>query len=155
MKVRIIMTKTTTKKTVVAQDVVETMLTPNAKTNNKMIKDFSSFAKLCGLTDKSSVNDIMLAVFEKVGTDVHPAILAQQIRDFKQSSTTQSCVSWYKTHYVAESRCFKSSRKSNVAEKSELIAKIKTEPKLEAIFPLLPALSVRQLKSYVEQLNIV
>ena len=149
-------TKTSVVKEVVANDVVETIVAPNAKTNNKIIKDFNGFMAKHGLTPKSSVNDIMKVVFKEVGQEVHPAVLAQQIREFRpESKTTQSCISWYKTHYVVESNCFKSSRKSNVAEKQELIDKIKTQPKLESIFPMLPALSVRQLKSYAEQLNLV
>lgn len=145
-------------KTKVVKEVVdfkvETIAAPNAKTNSVIIKNFEEFAAHYKLNEKSTVNQIMLTVYENVGTNVHPAVLAQQIRDLTKGSTSQACISWYKNHYVPEQRCFKSSRKSNETEKQDLIAKIKSRKELESIFTLLPALSVNQLKSYANQLGL-
>jgi hypothetical protein len=146
----IMKTKTKPSETKATEAVVKA---PTAKINNIIIKDFSKFAEAKGLNQESKVSTIMLTIYADYGCNVHPKVLAEQLKEFNPKlNTTSSCIAWYKNHYDAEQGKFIVKPRDN-NKKQELIAKIKEYKELEPIFYTLPALSVAKLEQIVANLK--
>ena len=114
--------KKQTKAVVASKAVVEkSYRTPNCSVNFNVIVDFDGEMKSLKLTKDSSVNNIMLALYKKHGTNLNPNVLAQQIRNFKGDGCkcSANCISWYKNHYRPEQNKFVSTKKKG-ATKQEL-----------------------------------
>lgn len=129
---------------------------PNCSVNFHMVVNFDeSMAKL-GLTKDSSVNNIMLALYENYGTDLNPNVTARQIREFKGEGCKCSagCISWYKNHYRPELRKFVSTKKKG-ASKDELIEKIMKHPSMKnsPVLEFIPSLSLTKLQEIAEKLG--
>lgn len=134
--------------------------TPNCSVNFNVIVDFDGEMKLLKLTRESKVNDIMLALYAKHGTNLNPNVLAKQIKDFKNVGKVESdkdyckvspnCISWYKNHYRPELNKFVSTKKKG-ATKQELLDKLYAidEIKNSPVGQFLPSLPLTKLQELV------
>lgn len=147
-----------TKKVAVESVVAEkSYRTPNCSVNFNVIVDFDGEMKSLKLTKDSSVNNIMLALYKKHGTNLNPNVLAQQIRNFKGDGCkcSANCISWYKNHYRPELNKFVSTKKKGETKQALLdrlyaIDEIKDSP----VGQFLPALPVTKLKELVETYEV-
>lgn len=125
---------------------------PNCPVNFKVIVDFESEMKALKLTKDSLVNDIVLALYKHHGTNLNPAILAQQIRNFKGTGckTSENSINWYKNHYRPELNKFVSTKKKGTT-KQELLEKLYAvdEIKNSPVGQFLPALPLTKLQELV------
>lgn len=142
-----------TKKVAVESVVAEkSYRTPNCSVNFNVIVDFDGEMKSLKLTKDSSVNNIMLALYKKHGTNLNPNVLAQQIRNFKGDGCkcSANCISWYKNHYRPELNKFVSTKKKG-ATKQELLDKLYAidEIKNSPVGQFLPALPLNKLQELV------
>lgn len=134
--------------------------TPNCSVNFNVIVDFDGEMKSLKLTKASSVNNIMLALYQKHGTNLNPNVLAKQIRDFKNVGKVESdkdyckcsanCISWYKNHYRPELNKFVSTKKKG-ATKQELLDRLYAVPEIKEspIGQFLPSLPLTKLQELV------
>ena len=134
--------------------------TPNCSVNFNVIVDFDGEMKSLKLTRESKVNDIMLALYAKHGTNLNPNVLAKQIKDFKNVGKVESdkdyckvspnCISWYKNHYRPEQNKFVSTKKKG-ATKQELLDRLYAVPEIKEspIGQFLPSLPLTKLKELV------
>ena len=146
------MTKSNKSKAVVASKEVaveKSYRAPNCSVNFNVIVKFEDEMKVLKLTKDSSVNNIMLAIYEKFGTNLNPNILAQQIREFKGEGCkcSANCISWYKNHYRPELKKFVSTKKKGMT-KQELLNKLYSidEIKQSPVGQFLPALPITKLQ---------
>lgn len=154
------MTKSSKSRAVVAQNVVaqekvvaeKSYRTPNCSVNFNVIVDFDGEMKSLKLTKDSSVNNIMLALYKKHGTNLNPNVLAQQIRNFKGDGCkcSANCISWYKNHYRPEQNKFVSTKKKG-ATKQELLDRLYAVPEIKEspIGQFLPSLPLTKLQELV------
>ena len=154
--------KKQTKAVVASKEVVaeKSYRAPNCSVNFNVIVDFDGEMKLLKLTKTSSVNNIMLALYKKHGTNLNPNVLAKQIRDFKNAGKVESdkdyckcsanCISWYKNHYRPELNKFVSTKKKG-ATKQELLDKLYAidEIKNSPVGQFLPSLPLTKLQELV------
>lgn len=154
--------KKQTKAVVASKEVVaeKSYRTPNCSVNFKVIVDFENEMKSLKLTKDSSVNNIMLALYKKHGTNLNPAVLAQQIRNFKNVDKVETdkdyckcsmnCIGWYKNHYRPELNKFVSTKKKG-ATKQELLDKLYAVPEIKEspIGQFLPSLPLTKLQELV------
>lgn len=134
--------------------------TPNCSVNFNVIVDFDGEMKSLKLTRESKVNDIMLALYAKHGTNLNPNVLAKQIKDFKNVGKVESdkdyckvspnCISWYKNHYRPEQNKFVSTKKKG-ATKQELLDRLYAidEIKNSPVGQFLPSLPLTKLQELV------
>lgn len=133
---------------------------PNCSVNFNVIVDFESEMKALKLTRDSSVNNIMLALYKKHGTNLNPNILAKQIRDFKNVGKVETdkdyckcsmnCIGWYKNHYRPELNKFVSTKKKG-ATKQELLDRLYAVPEIKEspVGQFLPSLPLTKLQELV------
>ena len=154
--------KKQTKAVVASKEVVaeKSYRAPNCSVNFKVIVDFENEMKLLKLTKDSSVNNIMLALYKKHGTNLNPNVLAKQIRDFKNVGKVETdkdyckcsmnCIGWYKNHYRPELNKFVSTKKKG-ATKQELLDKLYAvdEIKNSPVGQFLPSLPLTKLQELV------
>lgn len=147
-------TKAVVASKVVAEKVVaeKSYRTPNCSVNFNVIVDFDGEMKSLKLTKDSSVNNIMLALYKKHGTNLNPNVLAQQIRNFKGEGCkcSANCISWYKNHYRPEQNKFVSTKKKG-ATKQELLDRLYAVPEIKEspIGQFLPSLPLTKLQELV------
>lgn len=147
-------TKAVVASKVVASKVVaeKSYRTPNCSVNFNVIVDFEGEMKSLKLTKDSSVNNIMLALYKKHGTNLNPNVLAQQIRNFKGDGCkcSANCISWYKNHYRPEQNKFVSTKKKS-ATKQELLDRLYAVPEIKEspIGQFLPSLPLTKLQELV------
>ena len=126
--------------------------TPNCSVNFNVIVDFDGEMKSLKLTKDSTVNNIMLALYKKHGTNLNPNVLAQQIRNFKGDGCkcSANCISWYKNHYRPELNKFVSTKKKGMT-KQELLDKLYAVPEIKEspIGQFLPSLPLTKLQELV------
>ena len=134
--------------------------TPNCSVNFNVIVDFDGEMKSLKLTKTSSVNNIMLALYKKHGTNLNPNVLAKQIRDFKNVGKVETdkdyckcsanCNSWYKNHQRPELNKFVSTKKKGMT-KQELLDKLYAidEIKNSPVGQFLPSLPLTKLQELV------
>lgn len=134
--------------------------TPNCSVNFNVIVDFDGEMKSLKLTRESKVNDIMLALYAKHGTNLNPNVLAKQIKDFKNVGKVESdkdyckvsanCISWYKNHYRPEQNKFVSTKKKGMT-KQELLDRLYAVPEIKEspIGQFLPSLPLTKLQELV------
>ena len=126
--------------------------TPNCSVNFSVIVDFDGEMKSLKLTKDSTVNNIMLALYKKHGTNLNPNVLAQQIRNFKGDGCkcSANCISWYKNHYRPELNKFVSTKKKGMT-KQELLDKLYAVPEIKEspIGQFLPSLPLTKLQELV------
>ena len=139
--------------------------TPNCSVNFNVIVDFDGEMKSLKLTRESKVNDIMLALYAKHGTNLNPNVLAKQIKDFKNIGKVESdkdyckvspnCISWYKNHYRPEQNKFVSTKKKG-ATKQELLDKLYAvdEIKNSPASQFLPSLPLTKLHELVTKYEL-
>ena len=149
------MTKSNKSQAVVASKEVvaeKSYRAPNCSVNFNVIVKFEDEMKVLKLTKDSSVNNIMLALYKKHGTNLNPNVLAQQIRNFKGDGCkcSANCISWYKNHYRPELNKFVSTKKKG-ATKQELLDKLYAVPEIKEspIGQFLPALPLTKLQELV------
>ena len=146
--------KKQTKAVVASKEVVaeKSYRVPNCSVNFKVIVDFENEMKLLKLTKDSSVNNIMLALYKKHGTNLNPNVLAQQIRNFKGEGCkcSMNCIGWYKNHYRPELNKFVSTKKKG-ATKQELLDRLYAVPEIKEspIGQFLPSLPLTKLQELV------
>lgn len=146
--------KKQTKAVVASKEVVveKSYRTPNCSVNFNVIVDFDGEMKALKLTKDASVNNIMLALYKKHGTNLNPNVLAQQIRNFKGDGCkcSANCISWYKNHYRPELNKFVSTKKKGMT-KQELLDKLYAidEIKNSPVGQFLPALPLTKLQELV------
>ena len=146
--------KKQTKAVVASKEVVaeKSYRVPNCSVNFKVIVDFENEMKLLKLTKDSSINNIMLALYKKHGTNLNPNVLAQQIRNFKGEGCkcSMNCIGWYKNHYRPELNKFVSTKKKG-ATKQELLDKLYAVPEIKEspIGQFLPSLPLTKLQELV------
>lgn len=130
---------------------------PNCSVNFNVIVDFDGEMKALNLTKDSSVNNIMLALYKKHGTNLNPNVLAQQIRNFKGEGCKCSgnCISWYKNHYRPELNKFVSTKKKG-ATKQELLDRLYAvdEIKNSPVGQFLPSLPLTKLQELVTKYEL-
>lgn len=139
---------------------------PKCSVNFVVIEKFEDEMKTLKLSRETKVNDIMLALYAKHGTNLNPNVLANQIAKFKNVDKTPedkdfckispNCVSWYKNHYNAELHKFVSTKKKGltkeqIIEKLYSIEVIKNSP----VADFIPALSLTKLKEMAEKYELV
>lgn len=146
------MTKSKKSQAVVASKEVvaeKSYRAPNCSVNFNVIVDFEGEMKALKLTKDSTVNNIMLALYKKHGTNLNPNVLAQQIRTFKGEGCkcSANCISWYKNHYRPELNKFVSTKKKGMT-KQELLDKLYSidELKQSPVGQFLPALPITKLQ---------
>ena len=147
------MTKSKKSQAVVAStESTKSYLVPNCSVNFNVIVDFDGEMKSLKLTKDASVNNIMLAVYKKYGTNLNPNVLAQQIRTFKGEGCkcSANCISWYKNHYRPELNKFVSTKKKG-ATKQQLLEKLYAvdEIKNSPVGQFLPSLPLTKLQELV------
>ena len=152
------MTKSKTSQAVVAStESTKSYLVPNCSVNFKVIVDFDGEMKSLKLTKDASVNNIMLAVYKKHGTNLNPNVLAQQIRNFKGDGCkcSANCISWYKNHYRPELNKFVSTKKKGMT-KQELLDKLYAvdEIKNSPVGQFLPSLPLTKLQELVTKYEL-
>lgn len=151
--------KKQTKAVVASKEVVaeKSYRTPNCSVNFNVIVDFDGEMKSLKLTKDSSVNNIMLALYKKHGTNLNPNVLAQQIRNFKGDGCkcSANCISWYKNHYRPEQNKFVSTKKKG-ATKQELLDKLYAVPEIKEspIGQFLPSLPLTKLQELVTKYEL-
>ena len=134
--------------------------TPFCSVNYVIIMDFESEMETLKLTRKSSVNNIMLALYKKHGTNLNPHALSKQICDFKNQGKAKTdkdyckcspgSISWYKSHYKPELNKFDSNKEKRVT-KQDLLEKLYAVPELKdsPFIPALSSLPMRELERLV------
>lgn len=152
------MTKSKKSQAVVAStETTKSYLVPNCSVNFNVIVDFEGEMKSLKLTKDASVNNIMLAVYKKHGTNLNPNVLAQQIRNFKGEGCkcSANCISWYKNHYRPELNKFVSTKKKG-ATKQELLEKLYAvdEIKNSPVGQFLPSLPLTKLQELVTKYEL-
>ena len=152
------MTKSNKSQAVVAStESTKSYLVPNCSVNFKVIVDFEGEMKSLKLTKDASVNNIMLAVYKKHGTNLNPNVLAQQIRNFKGDGCkcSANCISWYKNHYRPELNKFVSTKKKGMT-KQELLDKLYAvdEIKNSPVGQFLPSLPLTKLQELVTKYEL-
>ena len=152
------MTKSKKSQAVVAStESTKSYLVPNCSVNFNVIVDFEGEMKSLKLTKDASVNNIMLAVYKKHGTNLNPNVLAQQIRTFKGEGCKCSgnCISWYKNHYRPELNKFVSTKKKG-ATKQELLDRLYAvdEIKNSPVGQFLPSLPLTKLQELVTKYEL-
>ena len=169
-------TKKTTKKTtkkqepkVVEPKVIETKKSyrvPKCSVNFVVIEKFEDEMTKLKLTRDSKVNDIMLALYAKHGTNLNPNVLANQIAKFKNVDKTKedkdyckispNCVSWYKNHYNKDLNKFISTKKKGLT-KEQILERLYAidEIKNSAIADYIPSLSLTKLKEIALKYELV
>lgn len=161
------MTKSKKSQAVVASKEVvaeKSYRVPNCSVNFKVIVDFENEMKVLKLTKDSSVNNIMLALYKKHGTNLNPNVLAKQIRDFKNVGKVETdkdyckcsmnCIGWYKNHYRPELNKFvstkkKGSTKQQLLDKLYAVDEIKNSP-ISQFLPSLPLTKLQELVTNYE-----
>lgn len=135
--------------------------TPFCSVNYVIIMDFEGEMEALKLNRKSSVNNIMLALYKKYGTNLNPHALSKQICDFKNVGIEKTdkkyckcsagCISWYKSHYKPELNKFDSNKEKRVTKK-DLLDKLYAVPELKdsPFTPALSSLPMRELERLVE-----
>ena len=160
--------KKQTKAVVASKEVVaeKSYRAPNCSVNFKVIVDFKNEMKLLKLAKDSSVNDIMLALYKKHGTNLNPNVLAKQIRDFKNVGKVETdkdcckcsmnCIGWYKNHYNKELNKFVSTKKKGLT-KEQILDRLYAidEIKNSAIADYIPSLSLTKLKEIALKYELV
>lgn len=152
------MTKSKKSQAVVAStESTKSYLVPNCSVNFNVIVDFEGEMKSLKLTKDASVNNIMLAVYKKHGTNLNPNVLAQQIRTFKGEGCkcSANCISWYKNHYRPELNKFVSTKKKG-ATKQELLDRLYAvdEIKNSPVGQFLPSLPLTKLQELVTKYEL-
>ena len=152
------MTKSKKSQAVVAStESTKSYLVPNCSVNFNVIVDFEGEMKLLKLTKDASVNNIMLAVYKKHGTNLNPNVLAQQIRTFKGEGCkcSANCISWYKNHYRPELNKFVSTKKKGMT-KQQLLEKLYAvdEIKNSPVGQFLPSLPLNKLQELVTKYEL-
>lgn len=152
------MTKSKKSQAVVAStESTKSYLVPNCSVNFNVIVDFDGEMKSLKLTKDASVNNIMLAVYKKYGTNLNPNVLAQQIRTFKGEGCkcSANCISWYKNHYRPELNKFVSTKKKG-ATKQQLLEKLYAvdEIKNSPVGQFLPSLPLTKLQELVTKYEL-
>ena len=152
------MTKSKKSQAVVAStESTKSYLVPNCSVNFNVIVDFDGEMKSLKLTQDASVNNIMLAVYKKYGTNLNPNVLAQQIRTFKGEGCkcSANCISWYKNHYRPELNKFVSTKKKG-ATKQQLLEKLYAvdEIKNSPVGQFLPSLPLTKLQELVTKYEL-
>lgn len=155
------MAKSNKSKAVVASKVAvvaeKSYRTPNCSVNFNVIVDFDGEMKLLKLTKDSSVNNIMLALYKKHGTNLNPNVLAQQIRNFKGDGCkcSANCISWYKNHYRPEQNKFVSTKKKGMT-KQQLLEKLYAVDEIKNSFvgQCLPSLPLNKLQELVTKYEL-
>ena len=152
------MTKSKKSQAVVAStETTKSYLVPNCSVNFNVIVDFEGEMKSLKLTKDASVNNIMLAVYKKHGTNLNPNVLAQQIRTFKGEGCkcSANCISWYKNHYRPELNKFVSTKKKG-ATKQQLLEKLYAvdEIKNSPVGQFLPSLPLTKLQELVTKYEL-
>ena len=152
------MTKSKKSQAVVAStESTKSYLVPNCSVNFNVIVDFEGEMKLLKLTKDASVNNIMLAVYKKHGTNLNPNVLAQQIRTFKGEGCkcSANCISWYKNHYRPELNKFVSTKKKGMT-KQQLLEKLYAvdEIKNSPVGQFLPSLPLNKLQELVDKYEL-
>ena len=152
------MTKSKKSQAVAAStESTKSYLVPNCSVNFNVIIDFDGEMKSLKLTKDSSVNNIMLALYKKHGTNLNPNVLAQQIRTFKGDGCkcSANCISWYKNHYRPELNKFVSTKKKG-ATKQELLDKLYAVPEIKEspIGQFLPSLPLNKLQELVTKYEL-
>lgn len=142
---------------VASTETTKSYLVPNCSVNFNVIVDFEGEMKSLKLTKDASVNNIMLAVYKKYGTNLNPNVLAQQIRIFKGESCkcSANCISWYKNHYRPELNKFVSTKKKG-ANKQQLLEKLYAidEIKNSPVGQFLPSLPLTKLQELVTKYEL-
>lgn len=164
--------KTTTKKQdpkVVESKVVEqkkSYRVPKCSVNFVVIEKFEDEMIKLKLTRDSKVNDIMLALYAKHGTNLNPNVLANQIAKFKNVDKNKddkdyckispNCVSWYKNHYNKDLNKFVSTKKKGLT-KEQILERLYAidEIKNSAIADYIPSLSLTKLKEIALKYELV
>lgn len=115
--------------------------------NNKCIENFTEAMKQLNLTQESSVSKIMLKLYEVFpDKNLNPNVLSYQIREFKPGcKCSANCISWYKNHYDAETKTFKSTAKKT-GTKVEILEKLYKIDELKPMHAYLGALPLSKLK---------
>lgn len=152
------MTKSKKSQAVVASTKsTKSYLVPNCSVNFNVIVDFEGEMKSLKLTKDSSVNNIMLALYKKHGTNLNPNVLAQQIRTFKGEGCkcSANCISWYKNHYRPELNKFVSTKKKGMT-KQQLLEKLYTvdEVKNSPVSQFLPSVPLNKLQELVTKYEL-
>lgn len=152
------MTKSKKSQAVVAStESTKSYLVPNCSVNFNVIVDFEGEMQSLKLTKDASVNNIMLAVYKKHGTNLNPNVLAQQIRTFKGEGCkcSANCISWYKNHYRPELNKFVSTKKKG-ATKQELLDRLYAvdEIKNSPVGQFLPSLPLTKLQELVTKYEL-
>lgn len=134
--------------------------TPFCSVNYVIIMDFENEMETLKLTRESSVNNIMLALYKKHGTNLNPHALSKQICDFKNLGKVKTdkdyckcspgSISWYKSHYKPELNKFDSNKEKRVT-KQDLLDKLYAVPELKdsPFRPALASLPMRELERLV------
>ena len=130
---------------------------PKCSVNFVVIEKFEDEMVTLKLNRDSRVNDIMLALYAKHGTNLNPNVLANQIAKFKNVDKTKddknyckispNCISWYKNHYNKELTKFVSTKKKGLT-KEQILERLYAidEIKNSAIADYIPSLSLTKLK---------
>lgn len=139
---------------------------PKCSVNFVVIEKFEDEMATLKLNRDSRVNDIMLALYAKHGTDLNPNVLANQIAKFKNVDKTKddkdyckispNCVSWYKNHYNKELHKFVSTKKKGLT-KEQILERLYAidEIKNSAIADYIPSLSLTKLKELALKYELV
>ena len=133
---------------------------PKCSVNFAVIEKFEDEMAALKLTRDSKVNDIMLALYAKHGTNLNPHVLANQIAKYKNvgkkpedkdyCKCSANCISWYKNHYRPELNKFVSTKKKSMT-KQELLDKLYavSEIKDSPVGQFLPSLPLTKLRELV------
>lgn len=168
---KVVETSKTTKRQEARKETQETKAkksyrVPKCSVNFVVIEKFEDEMKTLKLNRESKVNDIMLALYAKHGTNLNPNVLANQIAKYKNvdkkpedkdfCKISPNCVSWYKNHYNAELNKFVSTKKKGLTKEQILerlyaIDEVKNSP----VADFIPALSLTKLKEMALKYELV
>ena len=133
--------KTTRKQDAKVVEQKKSYRVPKCSVNFVVIEKFEDEMATLKLNRGSKVNDIMLALYAKHGTNLNPNVLANQIAKFKNVDKTKedkdyckispNCVSWYKNHYNKELNKFVSTKKKGLTNfVKPFLVRLQAEPTL-------------------------
>lgn len=164
---KVVETKKTTKKQepkVVEQQ--KSYRVPKCSVNYIVVEKFEDEMATLKLSRDSRVNDIMLALYAKFGTNLNPNVLSHQIAKYKNVNkkpedkdyckVSPNCISWYKNHYNKDLNKFVSTKKKGLT-KEQILERLYAidEVKNSAIADFIPSLSLTKLKDLATRYELV
>lgn len=158
--------KTTKKQETKVVEQKKSYRVPKCSVNFVIIEKFEDEMATLKLNRDSKVNDIMLALYAKHGTNLNPNVLANQIAKFKNvdkdkddknyCKISPNCISWYKNHYCKELNKFVSTKKKGWT-KEQILERLYAidEVKNSAIADFIPSLSLTKLRDLATRYELV